>query len=267
MRAMFRMSEVPTQPLLTVDIGNTSIALALFSTPLEPSPRKTAKIALTVGADQAAFLRRLKTFLGSRVCGGTFDTILSSVVPAATRALLPSLRSLTRRIITVDARLNLGIALDVVRPQAVGADRIANVVAAEALINETSAVVDCGSATTISLIHNHAFLGGAILPGIRMMRDALRQNTAKLPAVALNAPAVAIGPNTKAAIQSGIMIGTAAGVEGIIRRAEQERSVRFTVVITGGHAASLQPSFTRPVILKPDLTMQGLRLLFIRNKR
>lgn len=267
MPAMFHMSEMPSQPLLTVDIGNTSIALALFSTPLETSPRKTAKIALSVGTDQAAFLRRLKTFLGSRVSGGTFAVILSSVVPAATNALLPSLRRLTRQIVTVDSRLNLGIALTVDHPKAVGADRIANVVAAEALISKTSAVIDCGSATTISLIHNHALLGGAILPGIRMMRDALRQNTAKLPAVPLDPPPAAVGPNTKAAIQSGIMIGTVAGVEGIIRRAEQERRVRFTLVLTGGHAAHLQPLFTRPVILRPDLTMQGLRLLFLKNQR
>jgi len=264
---MFRMSEPSARPLLTVDIGNTSIALALFATPQETSPLKTAKIALTVGTDQAAFLRRLKAFLGSRARSGTYDIILSSVVPTATHALLPSFRSLTRRIITVDARLNLGIALAVDHPHAVGADRIANVVAAEALINKTSAVIDCGSATTISLIHNHAFLGGAILPGIRMMRDALRQNTAKLPAVSLDTPAAAVGQNTKTAIQSGIMIGTVAGAEGIIRRAEQERRVRFTLVLTGGHAVHLEPLFTRPVILRPDLTMQGLRLLFLKNQR
>jgi type III pantothenate kinase len=193
------------------------------------------------------------------------DIVLSSVVPAETRLMYPLIKLLGRRILRVHHRLNLGIDFAVDAPEAVGSDRIANIVAAKSLVDKTAVVVDCGSATTLSFLSEGVFLGGAILPGIRMMRDTLKQQTAKLPAAPLLAPHHAIGSNTKAAIQSGIMLGTISAINGIINLAERERQLHFPIVLTGGHASYLHELFPKPVIVRHDLTMQGLRLIFLNN--
>jgi type III pantothenate kinase len=259
------MSEKQSKPLLAVDIGNTSIALGLFASPEHSELQKTAKIALSSKQRGTDFLSSIKRLLGNGRKLSPFDAIVSSVVPTVAREILPVLRAMADRTILAGSRLEIGFILAVDNPKAVGTDRIVNTVAALNLVGSTVAVVDCGSATTISLLNDKVFLGGAILPGVRMMRDALRQKTAKLPLVPLAPPPRAIGANTSSAIQSGILIGTVEAVTGIIHRSEQERGVCFTIILTGGHAALLLPLFQRQVAHMPDLTLQGLRLLFHAN--
>lgn len=259
------MSRRASKPLLAVDIGNTSIALALFHSPERPEVLGTAKIALSSRPLATAFISSLKRLLRTRRDASSFDAIVSSVVPSVTRTILPDLKTMADRTINVRPQLDFGLNLAVDNPKAVGSDRIANAVAAQSLVHSSTAVVDCGSATTLSLIHDGFFLGGAILPGIRIMRDSLREKTAKLPRVPLTLPSSAIGRNTTAAIQSGVLIGTVEAITGIIRRAEKERAICFTVVLTGGHAELLMPLFQREIIHMPELTFQGLRLLFRAN--
>jgi type III pantothenate kinase len=153
-----------------------------------------------------------------------------------------------------------GIAVRYDPPRAVGADRLANAIAAVRLATPPIVVVDFGTATTFDAIGpGPSYLGGAILPGIQVSADALSRNTAKLPQIELTAPGHAIGTNTTEAMQSGLMLGYAGAIESLIARFRAELG-GGVVIGTGGLAdkfRALCPSIER---FEPNLTIDGLRL-------
>src|SRR6266581_2236426 len=163
----------------------------------------------------------------------------------------------------VDGRSKLPITLDVEEPLQVGADRILNTLAAAQLFHRDSIVVDFGTATTFDCITADGhFLGGVIMPGIRNASDALIRGTAKLPATDLTPPSRTIGRRTEEAIRSGVLLGTADAVDGIVRRIKAEWPNGQTphVIATGG-LASLVASLVREIeSVHPDLTLTGLRI-------
>ena len=155
-------------------------------------------------------------------------------------------------------------------PEEIGSDRIANVVAAREIFGPPVVVADFGTATTISALKNKEFLGGAILPGMRLMSSSLRKGTAKLPFVnrfskSQEVPHRAMGKSTTACILSGIIYGTAGAVEVLVREMEKEESCRFKLVITGGNSFMMEHILSRKFSLDTDLTLKGLRFIFERN--
>lgn len=210
--------------------------------------------------------------LSPLLAGGGFATsdveavIIGSVVPSVTRWLVIMCRSrLGMEPIVVSADLNIGFRADVDQPAEVGADRIANTVAAFTRFGGPSIVVDFGTATNFDVVSEEGhFLGGAIAPGLVVSLEGLTARAARLFSVDIALPDHAIGTNTVTNIQSGVVLGHLAMVEGLVSRIRAELGCDAPVIATGGLATlfvGASPVIARDV---PDLTIDGLRLIYRR---
>jgi len=193
--------------------------------------------------------------------------IISSVVPGHTEALRKTLKRLfSVEPLIVDHTSKTGIRLDIPKPEELGSDRIANAVAAEELYKCPVAVIDCGTATTISVVGKDAnYIGGAILPGIRLMNESLAKGTAGLSEIQISPSRAALGIDTSACIRSGLLYGTAGGVERILSEIERETGLRLKIAMTGGHSGCISKCMTRKHKVIPHLTLEGLRIIYTRN--
>lgn len=189
---------------------------------------------------------------------------LASVVPTVTQAVTEAIRSaLTPQVAQVTATAPLPITLDVDEPLAVGADRIANALAALELHPGDTIVVDLGTATTFDCVTaDRRFIGGAIMPGLRTSAEQLVRRAAKLTATELVPPERAIGRRTDEHIRAGVLFGTADAIDGMVRRirAEWPGGAVPKVVATGGLSQVVAPLTTSIGIVDLDLTLHGLRL-------
>jgi type III pantothenate kinase len=192
---------------------------------------------------------------------------VASVVPRVTAAL----REMTEKwfpvkTVIVEPGIRTGMPILYDNPQDVGADRIADAVAAYDLYGGPTIVIDFGTATTVEAISAAGeYLGGAIIPGIEISLDALFGRAAALRRVELVEPRKVIGKNTVEAIQSGSVYGFAAQVDGLCARFEQELGQEATVVATGGLAGLIAPLTERIDHHEPWLTLYGLRIIYERN--
>jgi type III pantothenate kinase len=249
--------------LLTLDIGNTEITAGLFQ-----SEELLAHWRMTTNPD------RTPDEWGSAMDGFLVQAghspneiravCLASVAPAVTQNVVNGIARSTGCTATpIEPRSPLPIRLEVDEPLSVGADRIVNVLAAVALFQADTIVVDFGTATTFDCVTADArFLGGVIMPGLRTAADQLTRRTAKLPATELKAPPHVIGRRTEECIQAGVLYGTVEAVDGIVRRirAEWPGGGSPGVVATGGLASVIAPLSTTIERTDPQLTLQGLRI-------
>ena len=253
--------------LLAIDVGNTQTHLGVFKgKELEHEWRAGTDAART--ADELALLfgqfLDLADLSFSREITGV---AICSVVPRTTQEL----REMTESYfgfepIVVEPGVRTGIAIKTDNPREVGADRIANAVAAHQMFDgEAVVVVDFGTAITVDAVSARGdYLGGSIAPGVDVAATALFSSTAQIRRVELVAPAGAIGRNTVMAVQSGIIFGTAGLVDGLIRRVMDELG-EARVVATGGLAPVVMEHCELIEIVEPMLTLEGLRLIFERN--
>jgi type III pantothenate kinase len=167
----------------------------------------------------------------------------------------------------VDFRMNTGLNLKVDEPDKLGSDRIADAVAADALYPAPVAVADFGTATTITAVdENHSLIGGSIMPGLGLMSSMLGKGTYLLSEVALTPPESALGKDTEGSIRAGLYLGTAGAVERILSEIEKEAGCTFRLVLTGGHCLAMERFITRRHELNPELTLEGLRMLYGKNR-
>jgi type III pantothenate kinase len=258
--------------LLAVDIGNSQTVLATFagerlvhSWRVTTSPRATAdELRLTWRG-----LLRDAEVTGVAAC---------STVPS----LLPSLRqlldSLEVPVVLIGPGVRTGVPLHVDNPREVGADRVVTALAAHEMFGRSPdgrgrpvVVVDFGTSTNVDAIGpDGQFLGGALAPGVEVSLDALAARAAQLRSVELTCPPQAIGKNTVAALQSGLVLGFAGLVDGLVSRIAAEIVAQFAaapvVVATGGLAPVVVDSCRSIGEREPDLTVHGLRLAFERHQ-
>ena len=162
-------------------------------------------------------------------------------------------------------KTGLNIMLD--NPGEMGADRVADAVAALAQYPVPLVIIDMGTATTLSVINrNKQYLGGIIMPGVGVSHDSLIARTAQLPKIALEPPKHVIGKNTIDCMKSGLLFGTACSLDGLIDRIQAELGEPCTVVATGGLATVIVPLCKHPMILDDDLLLKGLMILYHRNQ-
>ncbi len=262
--------------LLAIDIGNTNITMGLFDTEkLLPCPVSRAfcptligtwRILTEIGRTAEEHFGMVRDFLEWQKCqvSEVSDVILCSVVPPVTTSVAEMAeRFFGAKPIIVTGALDIGVKNAYQPPEAVGADRLVNAVAAAHFYGVPCIVVDLGTATTFDAIDkNCTYLGGAIAPGVTMAAEALFQRTAQLPRVALNLPKQAIGRSTVESIQSGLIFGYVGLVKELIARFKAELGDETKVVATGGLASLIAPLSGSIDEINPDLTLLGLALIW-----
>lgn len=246
--------------ILTFDIGNTETVLGIFDGEelvahwrLSTHPERTVD-------EYGLLLRSILRETGMRA--DVVGAAVASVVPPLTAAVVGACeRHLALTTLVVDARSPLPIRIDIEEPLTVGADRIANTLAAARLYAVDTIAVDLGTATTFDCISGDGvFLGGVIAPGVRTGAETLTRRTAKLPRVDLEPPPSVIGRRTDTALQSGIFYGAVESIDGIVRRIRSEWGTDPMVVATGGLGPLIAHHCRSIDRVEPFLTLHGLRL-------
>ena len=254
--------------ILTVDIGNSNIVIGgvredtiAFEARLRTEATKTSdqycvdlKILLDMYGVQPADIE---------------GSIISSVVPQVLNSFQTAIKKLTGKTsLVVGPGIKTGLDIRLENPGQTGADLVVADVAALREHKPPLIVIDMGTATTMSVLDaNGAHIGGCIIPGVRVSLDALTDKTALLPGLQLDQPKRTIGRNTIDAMRSGIMIGTACMLDGMIARMEQELGCKTTVIATGGIAKFIVPLCKNPIIYDKDLLIKGLVALYRDNKK
>ncbi len=256
--------------LLAIDIGNTNIHLGLWKAESWALSWRARTVADKMPDEYAVLVRN---FLNSADVGWRAVTgvIISSVVPPLTSAFTEMVKRYgALEPLVVTATTNTGVRLDIDQPEQAGADRIVNSAAVAALYGGPAIVIDFGTATTFDVISaDGAYKGGAIAPGINIAHDALVSRAARLHKIDLIPPPSPIGRNTIHAMQSGIFWGYVSLVEGLITRikADMPEEASVKVIATGGLAPLFNQHTTSIDLIAPELTLDGLRVIYELNQR
>ena len=254
--------------ILTVDIGNSNIVLGgveddkiIFEARLRTEATKTS--------DQ--YCVDLKILLDVyKVSAEEIEgCIIASVVPQVLNSFQTAIKKLTgKSSLVVGPGIKTGLDIRLENPARTGADLVVADVAALREHKPPLIVIDMGTATTMAVLdQNGAHIGGCIIPGVKLSMDALTEKTALLPGLQLDQPKRTIGRNTVDAMRSGIMIGAACMLDGMVERMEQELGQKTTVIITGGIAKFIAPLCKTPMIYDKDLIIKGLAALYRDNKK
>jgi len=253
--------------LVTIDIGNTNIAVGVFDGDrLKVTWRVATGIHRLADEYGTLFLNLLQRqgILLSKIGGAA----LCSAVPP----LVSTLHEVCQEYLgisplVVEPGVKTGIRITIDNAREVGPDRIVNAVAAHHLYGEPVIIIDLGTATTFDVVSGGGdYLGGAIAPGIAIATEALFTRTAMLPRIELVRPKQVIGRSTISAMQSGIVFGYIGLIEGMVRRIEQELGSKTKVIATGGYAQLLAEETPAIDIVNSDLTLVGLRLIYEMNE-
>ena len=253
--------------LLAIDIGNTNITLGVFE-----GERLRATWRVSTRVDQmtdeyAVSLLDLLSHQGIEVSEVKEIAMCSVVPPLITTFVDLSQRYFHTTPLVVGAGVKTGVSIRMDNPREVGADRIADAVAAHHLYGGAIIIVDLGTATTFGIVSKEGdYIGGVIATGIATAAEALFARTAQLPRVELAHPKHVIGTNTVAALQSGIIYGYASLVEGMLTRIQGELGEKATVIATGGYAELIARETKVIDSVNLDLTLIGLRLICEMNR-
>ena len=261
--------------LLALDVGNSSISLGLFDLATKdprPTPVMTAKLSADTGrtADEyAVIIRGLLAEHGS--AAGITAAVMGSVVPQLTHTLESAVQKLgggTAIPVThIGGGVRTGISLRVDDPSALGADIVTDAAAAVKLYGAPVVFLDFGTATVCGAVNPaRELVGVSIAPGVTTSLEGLRAAAAQIPYLELKAPDTALGKNTPAAIRSGLILGTACMIDGMIRRIRTElrlpEHASLPVVATGGLSELVLPACTHEIQSEPDLTLLGLYFIY-----
>lgn len=253
--------------VLAVDIGNSNIVLGcfenekiLFIERLSTNQNYTA-LEYTVMIKNILELNNLSNLSFQ---GG----IISSVVPSVTHTVKEAVIRLTGKpVMVVGPGVKNGLKIKLDNPAQLGSDRVADAVAAIHDYPCPLIIIDMGTATTISAVdRDKNFLGGMIIPGLRVSLDSLTMRTSQLPKISLEPPKKVIGSNTIDCMKSGIIYSTAASIDGVIERIEDELGEKCTVISTGGLSRAIIPFCKRDILIDDQLLLKGLMIIYNKNK-
>lgn len=253
--------------VFALDVGNTNIVFGcidngriVFEGRLETDRGKT-------DMEYAALIKSILDI--RKIDIGCVDgAIISSVVPPVNTALKHAVRMVFGcDAYVVDIKSNHGLIIDIDRPETLGHDLITAAVAAAAEYEPPVIIFDLGTATTISVLDKDLrYIGSVITTGLRLSQQALSANASQLPGISLEAPESVIGKNTQDAMKSGLIIGCAAMMDGMIDRIERELGMSATVITTGGFSPAVTELCTHRAICDKDLLLKGLWILYQRSR-
>lgn len=254
--------------LLSIDVGNTNITLGAF---LKKELKMVARMATNSSLTADQYAVDLKNILALKEVDfhEIHGAVIGSVVPQVGAALTEAVRELCGiDPIVLGPGIKTGLNIKIDNPGQLGADLAAGAVAAAHLYPAPCIIFDLGTATTISVLDaDNNFLGGAIAAGLHTTLDALASRTAQLPHINIEAPDKCIGTNTVDSMKSGLVFGAAAMIDGMIDRIEDEIGGKAAVVATGGLSAIVVPLCRREIIYNDNLLLEGMRLIYERNKK
>jgi len=253
--------------LLAIDIGNTAIDFGVFDKEEIRATWESATDIRKTADEYAVLLMNLFPRVGLTFTD-IHHVIVGSVVPPLERTFEElSERYLGISPLVVSAGVKTGVRICTDNPREVGADRVANAVAAHRLYGGPVIVIDFGTATTLDAVSEDGdYLGGAIAPGIGIATEALFERASKLPRIELVAPPHAIGKNTVTAMQSGVIFGYVGLIESLVRRIRRELGGKARVIATGGLANVIAKETKIVEVVDPHITLVGLRLIHEMNR-
>lgn len=256
--------------ILCVDVGNSDTNLGLFRDGALAATW-TLTTAARMTADEAcvrvAGLFDLLAREGKAVCCD--DAVVASVVPALTDAWVEASRALCgRRPLVVGPGVKTGVRMRYNDPGELGADRVADLVAARAAYEAPFIVVDLGTTTNFEVVDADGFFaGGIIAPGVRLSARALADGAARLAMIDLKAPASVVGKSTREAMQAGLVMGEVALIDGLVDQVWDELGYETDVIATGSDAAVIAALSRRIARVDEHLTLHGLSMLHALNRR
>ena len=254
--------------ILALNIGNTNITIGairgqtiVFQARLRTDVTKTS--------DEYAIALKMLLSIRDISTAQIEGAIVSSVVPQVLNAMKTALRKLfSKNILVVGPGIRTGLNIRIDNPAQTGADLVVGCVAALKLEKPPIIVVNMGTATTLMAIDGSgSMIGGSICPGIRISMEALTERAALLPGLQLDQPKRAIGHNTIECMRSGIMMGAAAMIDGMVQRMEEELGSSATVIATGRIGQYVVPLCRTPIRYERDLVLQGLAAIYRENVR
>lgn len=253
--------------ILAIDMGNSNIVIGCvddekiyFEERLSTDRSKTA-LEYAIG-----FKTVLELYgIDSKAIDGA---IISSVVPSITNVIVQAVeKTVGVTPLVVGPGVKTGLNLHMDNPKTVGSDLIVDAVAAIDGYGAPVIVIDMGTATTLSVIDkNRTYQGGAIMTGLRVSMEAIASRAAQLYNVSLEMPQHAIGKNTVDCMKSGIVLGNAACIDGMIDRMQDELGYECKVVATGGLAHVVIPECRHEIVIDDDLLLKGLKIIYDKNR-
>lgn len=252
--------------VFTIDIGNSNIVVGtvnrqgvLFVERMSTDHKKT-ELEYAILLKSAMEIHGITT---NEIKG----CIISSVVPPVTSVINRALEKLTgEKALVVGPGIRTGLNIKIDNPAQLGSDLVVDAVAGIAEYPLPLIIIDMGTATTMSAIDAAGnYLGGVIIPGVRVALDSMVSRTAQLPRISFEAPKKAIGKNTIECMKSGSVFGSASMLDGMIDRLEEELSQDATVVATGGIAPFITPHCKHKIVCDDTLLLKGLYLIYNKN--
>ena len=243
---------MPKSDYLLIDISNSYAKFAFASRTRVSAPARIATKKLSSSVVGALLARRTVR-----------KVVVSSVVPAKNSTISKAAKK-KAKVLWLDWKLNLGVGIDYPKPKSIGADRLANAAAVAELYGCPAVVVDFGTAVTFDIVsERRTYVGGVIAPGLEAMTNFLYQRTALLPRISLKEPRNAVGKSTLEAMLSGAVFGYRGLVKEILARikAEQFPHKKVYVIATGGYARLIARDLPEIGVIRPHLTLEGLRVV------
>ncbi len=252
--------------ILAIDIGNTNIVIGCTQ---EEQVHFVERVSTNTSKTELEYVVEFKTLFDlyrikmEEITG----CIISSVVPPLTNIVKAAMQKLLRTTpMVVGPGLKTGLNILMDNPAQVGSDLIVNAVAALKYYEAPIIIIDMGTATTISVVDQKKnYVGGMILPGVRISLDTLTSRTSQLPRISLEAPKKIIGKNTIDCMKSGIILGQASCLDGMIGRIREELGYPLNVVATGGLAGCIVPHCRETIVCDNELTLKGLDIIYRKN--